>query len=66
MTHQDVPTSSTIHLMYVPIHQLLVSAMYPTGTSTKTPHQYDTQNMICKYVIDLMYIIIYTRSIKEL
>jgi hypothetical protein len=29
MTHQDVPTSSTIHLMYVPTHQLLVSTMYP-------------------------------------
>jgi hypothetical protein len=28
MTHQDVPTSSTIHLMYVPTHQLLVSTMY--------------------------------------
>ena len=38
MTHQDVPTSSTIHLMYVPTHQLLVSTMYPTCTLTKRPH----------------------------
>ena len=28
MTHKDVPTSSTIHLMQVPTHQLLVSTMY--------------------------------------
>ena len=28
LTLQDIPTSSTIHLMYVPIHQLLVSTMY--------------------------------------
>ena len=28
MTHQDVPTSSTIHLMYVPTHQIIVSTMY--------------------------------------
>jgi hypothetical protein len=37
MTHQYVPTSSTIQLMYVPTHQLLVSTMYPTCTLTKIP-----------------------------
>ena len=30
-THQYVPTSSTIHLMYVPTHQLLVSTMTSFG-----------------------------------
>jgi hypothetical protein len=34
ITHQDLPTSSTIHLMYVSTHQLLVSTMHPTCTST--------------------------------
>jgi hypothetical protein len=28
MTHQYVPTSSIVHLIYVPTHQLLVSTMY--------------------------------------
>jgi hypothetical protein len=36
MTHQDVPTSSTIHLMYVPTHQLLISTMY----LNHIPHTY--------------------------
>jgi hypothetical protein len=49
--------SSTIHLMYVPTHQLLVSTMYPTFTSTKIPHQFHYLNMICNSVIDLVYII---------
>ena len=31
MTHKYVPTSSTIHLMYVPTHQLLVSTMTSFG-----------------------------------
>jgi hypothetical protein len=55
MTHQDVPTSSTIHLMYVPTHQLLVSTMYPTCNSTKIPHEFHHPNLICNSVIDLVY-----------
>jgi hypothetical protein len=39
-THHDVPTSSTIHVMYVPTHQLLVSTMYlnqkPSSISSHT------------------------------
>jgi hypothetical protein len=62
MTHQDVPTSSTIHLMYVPTHQLLVSTMYPTCTSTKIPHQFHHPNMICNSVIDLVYMITYLQT----
>ena len=38
---------STIHLMYVPTHQLLVSTMYSTCTSTKIPHQFHHPNLIC-------------------
>jgi hypothetical protein len=62
MTHQDVPTSSTIHLMYVPTHQLLVSTMYPTCTSTKSPHQFHHPNLICNSVIDLVYMITYLQT----
>jgi hypothetical protein len=62
MTHQDVPTSSTIHLMYVPTHQLLVSTMYPTCTSTKIPHQFHHPNLICNSVIDLVYMITYLQT----
>jgi hypothetical protein len=61
-THQYVPTSSTIHLMYVPTHQLLVSTMYPTCTSTKIPHQFHHPNMICNFVIDLVYMITYLQT----
>jgi hypothetical protein len=62
MTHQDVPTSSTIHLMYVPTHQLLVSTMYPTCTSTKIPHQFHHPNLTCNSVIDLVYMITYLQT----
>jgi hypothetical protein len=62
MTHQYVQTSSTIHLMYVPTHQLLVSTMYPTCTSTKSPHQFHHPNLICNYVIDLVYMITYLQT----
>jgi hypothetical protein len=62
MTHQGVPTSSTIHLMYVPTHQLLVSTMYPTCTSTKIPHQFHHPNLIFKSVIDLVYMITYLQT----
>jgi hypothetical protein len=62
MTHQYVPTSSTIHLMYVPTHQLLVSTMYPTCTSTKIPHQFHHPNLICNSVIDLVYMITYLQT----
>ena len=62
MTHQDVPTSSTIYLMYVPTHQLLVSTLYPTCTSTKSPHQFHHPNLICKSIIDLVYMITYLQT----
>src|ERR1700722_5968594 len=62
MTYQDVPTSSTIHLMYVPTHQLLVSTMYPTCTSTKIPHQFHHTNLICNSVIYLVYMITYMHT----
>jgi hypothetical protein len=62
ITHQDVPTSSTIHLMYVSTHQLLVSTMYPTCTSPKNPHQFHHPNMICNFVIDLVYRITYLQT----
>ena len=62
MTHQYVLTSSTIHLMYVPIHQLLVSTMYPTCTLNKIPHQFHHPNMICNSVIDLVYMITYLQT----
>jgi hypothetical protein len=62
MTHQYVPTSSTIHLMYVPTHQLLVSTMYSTCTSTKIPHQFHHPNMICSSVIDLVYMITFLQT----
>ena len=62
MTHQYVPTSSTIHVMYVPTHQLLVSTMYPTCTSTKIPHQFHHPNLICKSLIDPVYMITYLQT----
>jgi hypothetical protein len=62
MTHQYVPTSSTIHLMYVPTHQLLVSTMYSTCTSTKSPHQFHHQNLICSSVIDLVFLITFLQT----
>jgi hypothetical protein len=62
MTHQYVPTSSTIHLIYVPTHQLLVSTMYPTCTLTKIPHQFHHLNMICSSVIYLVYMITYLQT----
>jgi hypothetical protein len=49
MTHQDVPTSSTIHLMYVPTHQLLVSTMYPTYTSI-VETEYVTEKPVTVYL----------------
>jgi hypothetical protein len=61
-THQYVPTSSTIHLMYVPTHQLLVSTMYSTCTSTKIPHQFHHPNLICSSVIDLVYMITFLQT----
>jgi hypothetical protein len=56
-THKYVPTSSTIHLMYVPTHQLLFSTMYSTCTSTKIPHQFHHPNMICISIADLVYMV---------
>jgi hypothetical protein len=62
MNHQDVPISSTIHVMYVQTHQLLVSTMYPTCTSTKIPHQFHHPNMIFNSIIDLVYMITYLQT----
>jgi hypothetical protein len=62
MTHQDVPTSSTIHLVYVSTHQLHVSTMYLICTSNKIPHQFHHPNMICNYVVDLVYMITYLQT----
>jgi hypothetical protein len=62
MTHQYVPTTSTIHLMYVPTHQLLVSTMYSTCTSTKIPQQFHHPNLICSSVIDLVYMITFLQT----
>jgi hypothetical protein len=43
-------------------HQLLVSTMYPTCTSTKSPHQFHHPNLICNSVIDLVYMITYLQT----
>ena len=59
-THQ--PTLSTIHLMYVPTHQLLVSTMYSTCTTTKNPHKFHHTNMICSSIIDLVYMITFLQT----
>ena len=66
MTHQYVPTSSTIHLMYVSTHQLLVSTMYSTCTSTKSPHQFHHKNLICSSIIDLVYMITFLQTCLNL
>jgi hypothetical protein len=58
-----VPTSSTIHLMYVSMHQLLVSTMYSTCTSTKILHQFHHPNLICNSLIDLVYMTTYLQMI---
>jgi hypothetical protein len=63
MTHQDVPTSSTIHLMYVPNHQLLVTTMFPTCTSTveteyateKPVTVYSSTNLISSHIPQTLY-----------
>ena len=44
-----------------PTHQLLVSTMYSTCTSTKMPHQFHHPNMICNFIIDLVYMITYCK-----
>jgi hypothetical protein len=62
MTHQDVSTSSTIHLMYLPTHQLLVSTMYPTCTLTKFPHIFHHPNLIFNSLRDLVYMITYLQT----
>jgi hypothetical protein len=61
-THQYLPASSTIHLMYVPTHQLLVSTMYSTCTSTKIPRQFHHPNPICSSIIDLVYMITFLQT----
>jgi len=39
-----------------------VSTMYSTCTSTKSPHQFHHQNMICSSVIDLVYLITFLQT----
>ena len=62
INHQYVPTSSTIHFMYVSTHQLLVSTMYSTCATTKSPHQFHHPNLICSSVIDLVYMITFLQT----
>jgi hypothetical protein len=46
LTHQHVPTSSTIHLMYVPTHQLYTSCtQHVPQPYTKDIHQYNHQKL---------------------
>ena len=49
----------------VPTHQLLVSTMYSTCTSTKIPHQFHHPNMICSFVIDLVYMITFLQTFLD-
>jgi hypothetical protein len=43
-------------------HQLLVSTMYSTCTTTKIPHQFHHPNLICSSVIDLVYMITFLQT----
>jgi hypothetical protein len=43
-------------------HQLFVSTMYSTCTSTKIPHQFHHPNLICSFVIDLVYMITFLQT----
>jgi hypothetical protein len=43
-------------------HQLLVSTMYSTCTTTKIPHQFHHPNLICSFVIDLVYMITFLQT----
>jgi hypothetical protein len=45
-----------------PTHQLLVSTMYTTCTTTKSPHQFHHPNLICSSVIDLLYMITFLQT----
>jgi len=45
-----------------PTHQLLVSTMYSTCTTTKSPHQFHHPNLICSSVIDLVYMITFLQT----
>jgi hypothetical protein len=45
-----------------PTHQLLVSTMYSTCTTTKIPHQFHHPNMICSSIIDLVYMITFLQT----
>jgi hypothetical protein len=47
---------------YVPTHQVLVSTMYSTCTSTKIPHQFHHPNMICSSKINLVYMITFLQT----
>jgi hypothetical protein len=46
----------------VPTHQLLVSTMYSTCTTTKSPHQFHHPNLICSSIIDLVYMITFLQT----
>jgi hypothetical protein len=59
ITHQDVPTSSNINLMYVPTHQLLVSTMYPSMYQSFincTPHVCANSSTTCLNHVPNMYL----------
>ena len=43
-------------------HQLFVSTMYSTCTTTESPHQFHHPNMICSSLIDLVYMITFLQT----
>jgi hypothetical protein len=45
-----------------PTHQLLVSTIHSTCTSTKIPHQFHHPNLICSSVIYLVYMITFLQT----
>jgi hypothetical protein len=51
-----------IYLVSCTTHQLLVSTMYSTCTSTKIPHQFHHPNLICSSIIDLVYMITFLQT----
>jgi hypothetical protein len=54
--------SSVIAISPTPTHQLLVSTMYSTCTTTKIPHQFHHPNLVCSSVIDLVYMITFLQT----
>jgi hypothetical protein len=50
------------HHVCAPTHQLFVSTMYPTCTTTKSPHPFHHQNMMCSSIIDLVYMLTFLQT----